>query len=126
MTCREAGNTSCEWWTRGSDGSSGLFVARVAAVIIGPMKHLEPFITHDVTGMTRFSHERPASLGRAPDHTRRPVDFAVHHDLDLEIHGEHFSATVRLTHQDALDLIMRLSYGMREQFHRCKFVEVTK
>jgi hypothetical protein len=75
---------------------------------------MQTFITHSPEGETSFSATRPARLGPAPDHTRRPVDFSVRRDLDLEIHGEHFSATVRLTPEDALGLIMRLTYGIRE------------
>lgn len=84
-----------------------------------------PYITHTSTGETVFSQTRPAHLGPA-DHSRRPVNLAVHHDLDLEIHGKDYSATVRLSHEDALGLILRLCYGMREQLHKCEFVEVTK
>ena len=89
---------------------------------------MQHFITHTPEGETTFSPARPARLGPAPDHTRRPVDFSVRRDLDLEIHGEHFSATVRLTPEDALGLIMRLTYGIREATCRTptQFVEVTK
>lgn len=89
---------------------------------------MQTYITHSHEGETSFSPARPARLGPAPDHTRRPVDFSVRRDLDLEIHGEHFSATVRLTPEDALGLIMRLTYGIREATCRTPttFVEVTK
>lgn len=89
---------------------------------------MQTYITHSHEGETSFSPARPARLGPAPDHTRRPVDFSVRRDLDLEIHGEHFSATVRLTPEDALGLIMRLTYGIREAACRTPtlFVEVTK
>lgn len=89
---------------------------------------MQTYITHSHEGETSFSSARPARLGPAPDHTRRPVDFSVRRDLDLEIHGEHFSATVRLTPEDALGLIMRLTYGLREAACRTptQFVEATK
>ena len=89
---------------------------------------MQTYITHSHEGETSFSPARPARRGPAPDHTRRPVDFSVRRDLDLEIHGEHFSATVRLTPEDALGLIMRLTYGIREATFRTptQFVEVTK
>lgn len=89
---------------------------------------MQHFITHTPEGETTFSPARPARLGPVPDHSRRPVDFSVRRDLDLEIHGEHFSATVRLTPEDALGLIMRLTYGIREASYRTptQLVEVTK
>ena len=49
------------------------------------------------------------------DYTRRPVAVAVHHDLKLEIHGKDFTASTKLSVDDALGLITMLSYVVREQ-----------
>ena len=97
------------------------------AGIIDPMQ-TQPFTTINDTGLT-FTGQRPGA--RDPnkhDYSRRPVKVAIHHDLTLEIHGEHFTTSTRLTVDDAMGLIGMLSYAVREELARrpTQFVEVAK
>lgn len=80
------------------------------------------------SGVT-FTGQRPVALDpHKHDYSHRPVKVSLHHDLTLEIHGEHFTASTRLTVDDAMGLIGILSYAVREQLarHPTQFVEVTK
>lgn len=72
-----------------------------------------PFVTISDAGIAFFDH-RPARDPTKHDYSRRPVKVALHHDLTLELHGEHFSASTQLTLDDALGMISMLGYVLRE------------
>jgi hypothetical protein len=77
-----------------------------------------PFTTITDNGMT-FTGQRPVAHDpHKHDYSRRPAKVAIHHDLTLEIHGEHFSTSTRLTVDDAMGLIMMLGYIVREHAAR--------
>lgn len=74
----------------------------------------QPFI-HIADAGVSIAHAQPASYARRKhDYKRRPVNVALHHDLTLEIHGEHFSTSTKLSIDDAMGLISMLSYAVRE------------
>lgn len=64
------------------------------------------------------------------DYTKKPVQFAIRRDpLGIEIHGKNFSAVIDLTVDDALSVILMLTYAVREANYtpaKCEFVEVTR
>jgi ribosomal protein L25 (general stress protein Ctc) len=64
------------------------------------------------------------------DHAKRPVNFAVRRaPLGLEIHGENFSTVIDLTVDDALSIIMLLTYAAREAVYtptKSQFPEVAQ
>ena len=78
----------------------------------------QPFATINDTGLT-FTGSRPVAHDpHKHDYSRRPVKVALHHDLTLEIHGEHFTTSTKLTVDDAMGLIMMLGYIVREHAAR--------
>ncbi|MHB8949185.1 MAG: hypothetical protein ACYC4S_08995 [Rhodoferax sp.] len=49
------------------------------------------------------------------DYSKKPVQFAIRRKpLGLEIHGENFSTVIDLTQDDALSIILMLTYAVRE------------
>lgn len=49
------------------------------------------------------------------DYKKKPVQFAIRRvPLGLEIHGENFSTVIDLTTDDALSIILMLTYAVRE------------
>jgi hypothetical protein len=70
-----------------------------------------PHYTCDATGVT-IRHAAPP-----PEHPRyygkQPVQFTMHHDCTLEMHGEHFSAKMQLTNDSALGLASMLLFLVR-------------
>lgn len=78
----------------------------------------QPFIHISDAGVN-IAHAQPACYARRKhDYMRRPVNVALHHDLTLEIHGEHFSTSTKLSVDDAMGLISMLSYAVREHLVR--------
>lgn len=74
----------------------------------------QPFVEISDSGVS-IAHSQPARYAsRKHDYKRRPVNVALHHDLTLEIHGEHFSTSTKLSVDDAMGLISMLSYAVRE------------
>ena len=73
-----------------------------------------PFISISDHGVALLdeapARPRPASLKPA-----KPVTVAVHHNLTLELHGEGFSTSTRLSPGEVLGLISMLSYLLRDQ-----------
>ena len=57
----------------------------------------------------RLGASAPAGSGT------KPVKVAVHRDLTLQLHGARFSASTKLTPDDALALANMLIYLVREQ-----------
>lgn len=70
-------------------------------------------ITIDPNGVVIIDRNRPRADGR--DYSKQPVQVAVRHDLTLELHGERFSASTRLTAGQALGLMSMLAYLLREE-----------
>ena len=85
--------------------------------IIGAMK--PPFITIDTQGRATLTAEAPhqANRGPASAYGKKPVQVKLHHDLTLEMHGEHFKAACALDVDDALALIGMLSYLLRDKLY---------
>ena len=78
----------------------------------------QPFTTINDNGLS-FTGSRPVAHDpHKHDYSRRPVKVSLHHDLTLEIHGEHFTTSTKLTVDDALGLIGILSYVVREHTSR--------
>ncbi len=49
------------------------------------------------------------------DYTKKPVQFAIRRGpMGLEVHGENFSTVINLTPDDALSIILMLTYAVRE------------
>ena len=72
---------------------------------------------------------QPASPNTAKfDYSKKPVQFAIRRDpLGLEIHGENFSTVIDLTPDDALSIILMLTYAVREATYTPSAVsEVTR
>mgnify|MGYP006913203491 CR=1 FL=1 len=56
----------------------------------------QPFVEISDSGVN-IAHSQPARhVSRKHDYKRRPVNVALHHNLTLEIHGEHFSTSTKL------------------------------
>jgi len=65
---------------------------------------------------TDFLAQRPEAYQPGKhDYNTKPVRVAVRHDLSLELHGEHFSVSAKLSADDALGIIGMLTYVLREQ-----------
>lgn len=74
----------------------------------------QPFITITDAGV-QIAASRPTNRPAAGDaYARRPVKVGVHHNLTLEIHCENFSTSTKLSVDDALGLVNRLAYAVRE------------
>lgn len=124
---RVAGLRYCAWWVRTD--------ARVREVLrregtrrsLHPMQ-TPPFITITDNGVTVTDHRPVAHIPHKHDYSHRPVKVAIHHDLRVEIHGNNFTTSTKLSVEDALGLIAMLGYLVRE--HTCRtptqFVEVAK
>lgn len=74
-----------------------------------------PFYTCDASGVT-IPHAAPPT-----EHPRnfkdRPVQFSVNRDRSLQLHGEHFTATMHLSMDEAIGMAMLLLYSVREDAH---------
>lgn len=73
-----------------------------------------PFISISDTGVALLD-EAPARPRPTSQKPPKPVTVAVHHNLTLELHGEGFSTSTKLTPGEALGLISMLSYLLRDQ-----------
>jgi hypothetical protein len=74
----------------------------------------QPFLNINDQGAAILA-QRPGELHPGKHNYRdKPVKVAVHHDLTIELHGDHFSASTKLSPGDALGLITMLSYAMRD------------
>ena len=88
-----------------------------------------PFVSITDDGMAFLTQRPEAHQPGKHDYNKKPVRVAVRHDLSLELHGEHFSVSTKLTADDALGIIAMLTYVLREQLvpsRNTQFVEVTK
>ena len=74
--------------------------------------NIHPHYTCDASGVT-IRHAAPPT-DRPRDYKSRPVQFAVHRDRTLELSGEHFTAKMKLTFDDALGLAMLLLFAVRD------------
>ena len=57
-------------------------------------------------------------MNHPPPAQKSPVEIAIHHDLSIELHGDHFSVSRKLTIDEALGLIGMLSYVTREHVYK--------
>lgn len=77
------------------------------------MAHTIPFINITEAGTALLAnppaHHQPAQGGK-----RKPVNVSIHHDLTIEMHGDNFSVSAKLTPDEALGLITKLSYVLGE------------
>lgn len=87
-----------------------------------------PFTTINDHGVTFTGHRPVAHDPHKHDYSRRPVKVAIHRDLTLELHGANFTASTKLSVDDALGLVSMLAYVVREHTSRTptQFVEATK
>lgn len=76
------------------------------------------FVQISDAGVTLANARPAAHTRRNHDYSRRPIDVGLHHDLTIELHGEDFSASTKLSVEDAMGLISMLSYAVREQLAR--------
>jgi len=76
------------------------------------------FVQISDAGVTLANARPTAHKRRNHDYSRRPIGVALHHDLTIELHGEDFTASTRLSVDDAMGLISMLSYAVREQLAR--------
>lgn len=79
-----------------------------------------PFISIDTQGQATLSAEAPHQYERsryAIGFDKKPVQLKLHHDLTLEMYGEHFKAACALDVDHALALIGMLSYLLREKLY---------
>lgn len=64
------------------------------------------------------------------DYSKNPVQFAIRsYPLRLELHGENFSTVANLTTDDALSIILMLTYAVRESVYtppKCEVIEVAR
>lgn len=74
----------------------------------------QPFIQITDAGAVVATTRPTAPDPGKHDYRRRPVKVALHHNLTLEIHGEHFTTSTKLSVDDAMGLISMLSYAVRE------------
>ena len=87
-----------------------------------------PFVHITDAGMA-FLEKRPDDgFPHQTNYEKKPVHFAIGPGLTIELHGEHFNISTKLTPDEALGLVMMLAYHLREQLprERTVFVEVTK
>lgn len=74
----------------------------------------QPFINIDESGVAILA-QRPGKQDPGKhDYRKKPVKVAIHHDLTIELHGEHFTASYQLSPGEALALMSMLSYALRE------------
>ena len=88
-----------------------------------------PFVSISDDGMAFLAQHPDAHQPGKHDYDKKPVRVAVHRDLSLELHGERFSVSTKLTADDALGIISVLTYVLREQLvplRKTQFVEVTR
>lgn len=74
-----------------------------------------PHYTCDASGVTVRSAESATDHPR--DFTSRPVQFAVHRDRTLVLNGQHFTAKMQLSIDEAIGLAMLLLFSVREDTH---------
>ena len=79
-----------------------------------------PYISIDTQGQATLTAEAPHQDERgryATGYGKKPVQLKLHHDLTLEMHGEHFKTACALDADDALALIGMLSYLLRDKLY---------
>jgi hypothetical protein len=74
-----------------------------------------PYITIKDSVIEFSEHPAEGSDRGARKYQHRPVQVALHRDLTLEVHGEDFSVSTKLSVDDALGLITILGYAVRER-----------
>lgn len=74
-----------------------------------------PFVSITDEGMAFLAQRPDAHQPGKHDYDKKPVRVAVHRDLSLELHGERFSVSAKLTADDALGIIAMLTYVLRER-----------
>lgn len=74
----------------------------------------KPYFKIDPDGAVKVLTGPPPKAAQI-DYKKKPVQFAIRRDpLALEIHGENFSTTMDLNMDDALSIILMLTYAVRE------------
>ncbi len=74
----------------------------------------QPFVNINEQGIA-FLTQRPAPLKPGkPDYQRKPAQVCVHRDLSIELHGDHFSASAKLTPGEILGLASMLLFLLRD------------
>ena len=87
-----------------------------------------PFVHITDAGMA-FLEKRPDDgHPHQANYEKKPVHFAIRPGLTIELHGEHFKISTKLTPDEALGLVMMLAYQLREQLPRepTAFFEASK
>lgn len=89
----------------------------------------KPYFKIDPDGAVKVLTGPPPKAAKI-DYTKKPVQFAIRRDpLGLEIHGDNFSAVIDLSMDDALSIILMLTYAVREAAYtpaRTEGAEVSK
>lgn len=88
------------------------------------MNH-HPHYTCDASGVTIRHAPPPTEIPR--DFNGRPVQYAVKRDRTLELHGQHFTAKMQFSVDEAIGLAMMLLFSVREDQHMFyRTVEIKK
>lgn len=77
------------------------------------MAHTIPFINITEAG-TALLAKPPAHHQPAQGSKRKHVNASIRHDLTIELYGDDFSVSKKLTPDEALGLIAKLSYVLGE------------
>ena len=90
-----------------------------------------PFVSISDDGMAFLAQRPEAHQPGKHDYNKKPVRVAIHRNMTLELHGEHFSVSTKLTADDALGIINMMAYVLKEKLHNdarpaTQFVEVTR
>lgn len=72
------------------------------------------FISITDKGVALLHQQPPRLCSPGKTAPAKPVTVAVHHDMTLELHGQGFSASTKLSPGDVLGLISMLGYLLRD------------
>ncbi len=74
----------------------------------------QPFVNINEHGIAFLAQcPAPPKPGQQ-DYQHKPVQVRMHQDLSIELHGEHFSASVKLSPGEILGLSSMLLYLLRD------------
>ena len=74
-----------------------------------------PYFKISANGTVNVLPAPPPRTGCKFDYSKKPVQVSIRQSpLGLEIHGENFSTSITLDTDDALSVILMLTYGVRE------------
>jgi hypothetical protein len=74
----------------------------------------QPFININEHGIAFLTQRPTPPKPGQHDYQHKPVQVCVRHDLSIELHGEHFSASAKLTPGEILGLASMLMFLLRD------------